>query len=239
MVLKKLRDSAKNISFASTMGDKTSTAFGNYDEQQKCFIPENDIVVPPYLHLQQHISDDDQPTGKKDSLAFFCGAIKSDKPGYSFGVRQNLFRLYKDDAEIKVMEGFIPSYIQEMKATSYCLAPPGHAQWSLRMVEAVMLGCVPVLFNENNVLPWEHLVDYKMFSLNLPRQDIPQLKHRLLEPSNEMLKTMQGKVLEVRQMFSWIDHPSKVGAFQLLIEALHAKSITLKDRMAKAGYAKK
>lgn len=229
MAVRKLFDSSHQSN--SNVSLLTPLAASDNTEQQRCFIPENDIVVPPYLNFQQHISEDQHPTGSKERLAFFCGAVKTEKPGYSFGVRQNLQRLFKDDPDIKVAEGFIPSYINDMKTSSFCLSPPGHAQWSLRMTEAITLGCPPVTFNENNQLPWEHLVDYKLFSLNYPRQDLSSLKRKLTEVSNDQIKAFQAKLLDIRPMFSWVDHPYKVSAFQLTVEALHAKSLTISARL--------
>ena len=54
-----------------------------------------------------------------------------------------------------------------MRGADFCLAPPGHAQWSLRTFESMQHGCVPVTFNEGNQMPWSGRLDYSAFTLNV------------------------------------------------------------------------
>ena len=58
---------------------------------------------------------------------------------------------HQDDRTIRLQQGGAQSdnaaeYWRELSTSPFCLAPPGHARWSLRMSEAILAGCVPVLF---------------------------------------------------------------------------------------------
>ena len=51
-------------------------------------------------------------------------------------------------------------YREEMKESTFCLAPLGHATWSIRMFESMMLGCIPVLVADDTDLPFQRWVDW-------------------------------------------------------------------------------
>ena len=58
----------------------------------------------------------------------------------------------QEDRVIRLQQGGAQSdnaadYWRELSTSPFCLAPPGHARWSLRMSEAILAGCVPVLFD--------------------------------------------------------------------------------------------
>ena len=79
----------------------------------------------------------------------------------------------QEDRAIRLQQGGAQSdnaadYWRELSTSPFCLAPPGHARWSLRMSEAILAGCVPVLFEVGELaLPWEAELPYANFSVRL------------------------------------------------------------------------
>eukprot|EP00897_Mesotaenium_endlicherianum_P003667 jgi/Mesen1/3328/ME000191S02468 len=59
--------------------------------------------------------------------------------------------------------------------------------------------------NRSNRLPWEDLLDYHAFSLNVDPDDLASLRARVdaLLADPERLRTMQRNVLAVREYFRW------------------------------------
>eukprot|EP00466_Bigelowiella_natans_P009490 jgi/Bigna1/141101/aug1.60_g15809 len=67
------------------------------------------------------------------------------------------------------------AYYERMADSVFCLAPPGWAPWSPRIVEAAFLGCIPVIVtppsssdnHDSILLPFDNHLNYKGFSLRV------------------------------------------------------------------------
>ena len=52
-----------------------------------------------------------------------------------------------------------PIHFADLGRATFCLCPAGFSNWSYRMVEAILSGCIPVLFpREREIQPFEHLL---------------------------------------------------------------------------------
>jgi len=55
--------------------------------------------------------------------------------------------------------------LEEMRRSQYCLCPGGVEGWSLRVLDAVHAGCVPVLMADRTELPYEGPLDWSRFTV--------------------------------------------------------------------------
>ena len=83
-------------------------------------------------------------------------------------VRPKLAQLHSNNGQAGmgsiVSADLVPfgKYVCEMVAAEFCLTPPGYAPWSFRFYEALVVSCIPVLFDDQHeVFPWEGQLDYE------------------------------------------------------------------------------
>jgi len=135
-----------------------------------CFRRGHDIVIPPLVSPVGEAAGQaagHEPSASARPLAILYGRCSGLAAGYSFNVRQRLWRAYRNDTSILLREGASESanpeeYWRALRHEApFCLAPPGHARWSVRFYEAVLAGCVPVTFETSSsaaaaiAMPWE------------------------------------------------------------------------------------
>ena len=77
---------------------------------------------------------------------FFAGnfALSDVAGAYSEGVRQALWRHHSQRVGFRVVEKS-DTYRQDYRASTFCAAPLGEG-WGIRLIWALSMGCIPVLF---------------------------------------------------------------------------------------------
>ena len=82
----------------------------------------------------------------------------------------------------------------EMQTSKFCLAPQGMlGHWGRRVVQAVLLGCVPVIIQDNFEQPLEPFLPYDQFSVRVAEADIPRLHEILDAVTPQQLADMQAR----------------------------------------------
>lgn len=196
-----------------------------------CASPHHDIVIPPFSQNVGRIDVWKKRLfrGLRPQLATFIGAIRAKHPWFSYGVRQELARLYSNDADIIVREGRVPSkdYVQLLRNTTFCLGPAGYQTWSPRVYTGMLSGCIPVFFhNHGDVrLPWDDVLDYRKFAVFIPTKPnnltvLASLKTILRSIDGEALKLMQRNLAEVRSKFHWSLKGYDCGAMHQLMATI-------------------
>ncbi|KAL3655841.1 hypothetical protein CASFOL_000237 [Castilleja foliolosa] len=183
------------------------------------FKPSRDASIPDIKVFSRHGLG--PPAGLSESpenrtiLAFFAG-------GPHGHVREKLFKHWKDkDEEFQVHE-YLPEnadYFELMSRSKYCLCPSGYEVASPRLVESIHAGCVPVIISDGYSLPFEDVLDWSRFSVDIPVARIPEIK-KILEgiPRGEYLKK-QKRVLKVKKHFV-LHRPAQ--RFDMLNMVLHS-----------------
>ena len=233
----------------------TKGYYQNRDLTLPCFNPWKDIVAPPMIndidmiHWHETVQKDSALKLPRDKLATFRGTI-IDKPGgwhyYSRGIRQHWLSKYEFDQQIKVTavhpkEGFgdkaanyQKTYRNDFLTSTYCLCPPGWATWTPRLYEALLLGCIPAIIADDNVLPFSRTLDYTRFAVHVPESKANSLIE-VLPQGKERISELQNGVEQVYKAFVYNDPPIKGDAFHYLMRDLEwrAKSLGVMAGIAK------
>lgn len=164
------------------------------------FQPQRDVSIPEINIPVGNLGPPRQaglPVRKRSILAFFAGGAH----GY---IRKVLLEHWKDkDDEIQVHEYLDKKqdYFKLMGRSKFCLCPSGYEVASPRVVTAIQLGCVPVTISDNYSLPFSDVLNWSKFSVNIPKEKIPEIKTILKGISFKRYAIMQRRVIQVQRHF--------------------------------------
>jgi hypothetical protein len=222
----------------------TSTGYVGYREN---FDPHKDIVIPPFVSFEpakewlrensdslhvpvnpnstQEVQDILKHYNNKTIFGFFRGAILDDRR-YSFGIRQFLQVHYGNMPDYLIINDHAPKdvYYSELYRSLFCLAPAGWSPWSPRIFECLLFNSIPVILSDGVRLPFENILDYKLFSVKLLRTNLKDMHKFLLKVARkvEFTKKMFEQIENAKQAFIW-DDSQHVNAFKMLMQELQLK----------------
>lgn len=167
----------------------------NGDYAEAHFSPHKDIVVPPHLtdYLEPVALSHRKTPIMKKSFAMFGGQVVkqdvSDHRGsnYSGGVRQYIEAHLRDREGYKITGVRSKSYVQDMRESVFCLAPTGWHKWSPRPAYAMLLRCIPVVISEEQILPFENLIDYRRTSVWIKPSEVDGMDDKLRRLSQDTI----------------------------------------------------
>ncbi|XP_023738104.1 probable glucuronoxylan glucuronosyltransferase F8H [Lactuca sativa] len=140
------------------------------------------VVIPPYVSPEKVQSTLSQSpiNGRRDIFAFFRGKMEVHPKNvsgrfYSKRVRTEILQKYGSDRRFYLKRHRFAGYQSEIVRSVFCLCPLGWAPWSPRLVEAVALGCVPVIIADGIRLPLESAVPWPEISLTVEEKDVGNL----------------------------------------------------------------
>ena len=169
----------------------------------------HDITVPPF-HIEQGrlnrwlkttlgklaidgaaLRADPAPSSFKHDL-FFSGKMNLNwGRHYSLGVRQAVYRAHRNHPSLLIMtfdngvQEKLPfeRHVANYAESKFCLAPAGYG-FSSRQYECVLVGCVPVVIQDDVEMAFEEVLPWRRFSVRLNFSDIPILP-QLLHASHQ------------------------------------------------------
>ncbi|EFJ48508.1 acetylglucosaminyltransferase [Volvox carteri f. nagariensis] len=185
-----------------------------------CIQNKRDLVVPPRtVNLGPLLPSFSTPyykwlvsnqgyDGNRTLLFFFAGGVADGE--YSGGVRlaikQMLSSITHLPADVKFVEGRVgggeDEYFAMIRASKFCIAPYGHG-WGNRLVQAVHLGCVPVIIQDYVYQAFEDFLPYEDFSVRMRLADVPHMIDLLRSYSEADLARLRLGLARYYRAFIW------------------------------------
>ncbi|XP_020230983.1 probable glucuronoxylan glucuronosyltransferase IRX7 [Cajanus cajan] len=163
------------------------------------------VVIPPYVSPESvRTTLEKAPVnGRRDIWAFFRGKMEVHPKNisgrfYSKRVRTEIWRKFNGDRRFYLQRRRFAGYQLEIARSVYCLCPLGWAPWSPRLVEAVALGCVPVVIADGIRLPFSSAVRWAEISLTVAERDVGKLGKILERVAATNLSVIQRNLWEPR-----------------------------------------
>ncbi|PWA94059.1 Exostosin-like protein [Artemisia annua] len=156
------------------------------------------IVIPPYVSPGKVKSTllKAPVNGRRDIFVFFRGKMEVHPKNvsgrfYSKRVRTEIWRKYANNKRFYLKRHRFAGYHSEIARSTFCLCPLGWAPWSPRLVEAVALGCIPVIIADGIHLPFESTIPWPDISLTVPEKDVAHLDTILDHVASTNLSSIQ------------------------------------------------
>ncbi len=212
----------KNVIQVTYHGDRTTRYFSTNPY----------IIIPPYIndHLVKRIRADprsrDFSRQQRSLLSFFLGSAKHHP------MRETYQTLYRHDSDMltntEEMKTDSEKFEQIRLRSRFSICMEGYTPWTMRLSQAFLFGCVPVIVSENIILPFERSIDWSECSIQLSPREIPRLKEILAQ-----MPEREGERLQ-RGVAKYADHilfdSGRLLFEQDLGKALLAELINLKEK---------
>jgi len=142
------------------------------------------------------------PTEKDfQHLLFFSGKMNLNwGRAYALGVRQAIYRAHRNDSRLLIMtfdngvQEKLPfeRHVANYAESKFCLAPAGYG-FSSRQYECVLVGCVPIVIQDDVEMALEEVLPWRRFGLRLNFSDIPILPELLAKvPASHVARLRRG-----------------------------------------------
>ncbi|EYU41560.1 hypothetical protein ABFS82_10G047100 [Erythranthe guttata] len=190
------------------------------------FKPSIDVSMPE-IYLPEGTMDGligGPPPSDRSILVFYAGGVHGP-------IRQMLMDQWKDnkDPEVQIHE-YLPknmSYYDVFRRSKYCICPSGWEVASPRMVEALYMGCVPVLLKESYAKPFDDVLDWSTFAVDVRVDEIRDLKKILMGISTEKYVEMQREGIRVRRHFEVNFPPKRYDVFHMVLHSIWLRRINV------------
>ncbi|KAM0897609.1 hypothetical protein ACQ4PT_022460 [Festuca glaucescens] len=196
------------------------------------------VVIPPHVLPEVARELPEPEKAHRDIFAFFRGKMEVHPKNmsghfYSKKVRTELLQLYGRNRKFYLKRKQYDGYRSEMARSLFCLCPLGWAPWSPRLVESVLLGCIPVIIADNIRLPFPDVLRWPDISLQVAERDLASLEAVLDHVVATNLTTIQKNLWDpVKRRALVFDRPMEEGdATWQVLKELEAKL----DRLRQQG----
>ncbi|KAG2493456.1 hypothetical protein HYH03_008273 [Edaphochlamys debaryana] len=156
---------------------------------------------------------------------------KTRQPHYSRGIRQKLYKLATENHWAEKHRIFIGTkadvpgpYSEHLARSLFCPVMPGDG-YAMRMEDAVLHGCLPIIIMDNTHAVFETIIDLDQFSIRIQEDALDErLPQILLAIAPEQIERMQRKLALVWHRFTWAHGALMEAAFKTAIaDNLHKR----------------
>ena len=114
-------------------------------------------------------------------------------------------------------------YMSLMTNSTFCLTPRGRRLGSFRFLEALSIGCIPVVLSNDWIKPFSEIIDWNNVIVNADERSVLQIPETLRSFSRNQISRMKSKCLKVyKQYFSSIER-IVLTTISILEERIHGK----------------
>ena len=85
--------------------------------------------------------------------------------------------------------------MQELRNATFCAVFPGNG-WG-HLEAPIIMGCIPVVVQDEILVPWENVLDFGSFGLRIPRAQLPRLPQILRAIPEERVRQLQRGLVAV------------------------------------------
>ncbi|KAL5060124.1 hypothetical protein RYX36_031728 [Vicia faba] len=192
----------------------------------EAFKPTKDVSIPE-INLRfgttQGYLGGPSPS-KRSLLAFYAGGLHGP-------IRPILLEHWENKDEDIQVHKYLPegiSYYDMLRKSKFCLCPSGYEVASPRVVEAIYTGCVPVLISDHYVPPFNDVLNWKSFSVEVSVKDIPNLKKILMNVSPRQYIRMQRRVVQIRRHFELNSPPKRFDVFHMILHSIWLRRLNFR-----------
>ncbi|XP_073136451.1 probable glycosyltransferase At5g03795 [Henckelia pumila] len=157
-------------------------------------------------------------------LVFFAGGLHGP-------IRPILLDHWENkDPDVQVHK-YLPknmSYHSMMRQSKYCICPSGYEVASPRMVEALYMGCVPVLMKDHYVPPFADVLNWKSFSVEISTDEIPDMKKILQAIPMRKYLRMHKRGVQARRHFEINLVPQRYDVFHMTLHSIWLRRLNIK-----------
>jgi Exostosin family. len=94
-------------------------------------------------------------------------------------------------------------YSELLRNSTFCLVPRGRRVGSFRFLESMQYGCIPVLLSNGWDLPFQEVIDWSKFTLNIDERTLLQLPSLIRSIPDQIILSMRQQALFIfRTYFS-------------------------------------
>lgn len=155
------------------------------------------VIIPPFLndHLARRIRADPRSrdfSRQSRSILSFSLASAAHHP-----MREVYDRHYRNDPDMLTNAPILKSdRFDDIRLSSlFSICMEGFTPWTMRLAQAFLFGCIPVIVSDNIMLPFERLIDWDECSVRVSPREISGLKARLAGmPDREVARLQRGLV---------------------------------------------
>ncbi|KAH7426560.1 hypothetical protein KP509_10G006200 [Ceratopteris richardii] len=175
---------------------RRATLIQTFGQSNHPCMGNNYIIIPPYVPPTMVAVHRLSPATPRSIFAYFRGTIydvRNDPKGgyYARGIRAALWEAFREHPMFDIATDHPTTYYEDMQRSLFCLCPRGWAPWSPRIVEAVILGCIPVIIADDIVLPFEDVIPWDKMAVFVNESNVGDLDAILASMSAFEVKQKQ------------------------------------------------
>ena len=176
----------------------------------QCYDPKKDILMPVFTSIKQiftspHLHPERRKVKTRSLLFHWRGQVLYHFPKYSLGIRQQVCSLYQgpkwESQGVVVSDKHSGKYLEEMMSATFCGVFPGNG-WG-HIETPILLGCIPVVVQDEILTPWENVLNFTSFAIRLPRNQLHRMIDILKAIPQERIKQMQAKLSVIWERFTF------------------------------------
>ncbi|GAV69546.1 Exostosin domain-containing protein [Cephalotus follicularis] len=188
------------------------TCSSSYDDG---YIPHKDVAFPQVVHPFAGPADRNKDLNNRTQSFMWAeaGAVSDWETGE--------IQYYHPDYASS-------SYQMEFSRARLCICHGSSQATRIAIAASIHYGCVPVIFEGYNDLPFNSILDWRKFSLILTHDEAAEVYDIIDAISDAELKAMHENVLKIQKHFEWNSPPIKYDAFHMVMYELWLRRHVIK-----------